>query len=42
LLVVSRNWSEFERGGHFAAMEAPDLLVQDLPDFFRPLRARLS
>jgi pimeloyl-ACP methyl ester carboxylesterase len=32
------HWSEFDRGGHFAAMEAPDLLVQDLRDFFRPLR----
>jgi pimeloyl-ACP methyl ester carboxylesterase len=34
------HWSEFDRGGHFAAMEAPDLLVQDLRDCFRPLRAR--
>jgi pimeloyl-ACP methyl ester carboxylesterase len=32
------HWSEFDRGGHFAAMEAPDLLVQDLREFFRPLR----
>jgi pimeloyl-ACP methyl ester carboxylesterase len=32
------HWSEFDRGGHFAAMEAPDLLVQDLRDCFRPLR----
>jgi epoxide hydrolase len=22
------HWSEFDRGGHFAAMEAPDLLVE--------------
>jgi hypothetical protein len=28
------HWSEFERGGHFAAMEAPDLLVGDLREFF--------
>ncbi|MCC3761792.1 epoxide hydrolase 1 [Glycomyces sp. TRM65418] len=34
------HWSEFDRGGHFAAMEAPDLLVQDLRDCFRPLRDR--
>jgi len=34
------HWSEFDRGGHFAAMEAPDLLVQDLRDFFRPMRTR--
>lgn len=32
------HWTEFDRGGHFAAMEAPDLLVQDLREFFRGLR----
>jgi epoxide hydrolase len=32
------HWSEFDRGGHFAAMEAPDLLVGDVREFFRPLR----
>lgn len=32
------HWSEFERGGHFAAMEAPDLLVGDIRAFFRGLR----
>jgi epoxide hydrolase len=32
------HWSEFDRGGHFAALEAPDLLVQDIRAFFRPLR----
>jgi pimeloyl-ACP methyl ester carboxylesterase len=32
------HWSEFERGGHFAALEAPDLLVDDVRAFFRPLR----
>ncbi len=31
-------WSEFDRGGHFAAMEVPDLLVGDVRAFFRPLR----
>jgi pimeloyl-ACP methyl ester carboxylesterase len=31
------RWSEFGRGGHFAALEAPDLLISDLRDFFRPL-----
>ena len=25
------HWSEFDRGGHFAAMEAPDLLVERRP-----------
>ncbi|MFD4431190.1 epoxide hydrolase family protein [Nocardia sp. NPDC058497] len=32
------RWTEFGRGGHFAAMEAPDLLVDDVREFFRPLR----
>jgi pimeloyl-ACP methyl ester carboxylesterase len=32
------HWSEFDRGGHFAAMEAPDLLIEDVRDFFRQLR----
>jgi pimeloyl-ACP methyl ester carboxylesterase len=32
------HWSEFERGGHFAAMEAPNLLVGDIRAFFRQLR----
>ena len=32
------HWSEFDRGGHFAALETPDLLVDDIRAFFRPLR----
>jgi pimeloyl-ACP methyl ester carboxylesterase len=32
------HWSEFDRGGHFAAMEAPDLLVADVREFFRQVR----
>lgn len=32
------HWTEFDRGGHFAAMETPDLLTTDLRDFFRTLR----
>jgi pimeloyl-ACP methyl ester carboxylesterase len=32
------HWSEFDRGGHFAAMEAPDLLVGDVREFFRGVR----
>ncbi len=32
------HWSEFAEGGHFAAMEAGDLLVQDVRTFFRGLR----
>ncbi|RBQ16675.1 epoxide hydrolase [Spongiactinospora rosea] len=29
-----RHWSEFERGGHFAAMEVPELLAEDVRTFF--------
>ena len=32
------HWSEFDRGGHFAAMEVPDLLVGDVRTFFRGVR----
>jgi pimeloyl-ACP methyl ester carboxylesterase len=32
------RWSDFDRGGHFAAMEAPELLVEDVRAFFRSLR----
>jgi pimeloyl-ACP methyl ester carboxylesterase len=30
-----KQWSEFDRGGHFAAMEVPDLFVDDVRAFFR-------
>jgi microsomal epoxide hydrolase len=33
-----QRWTELPRGGHFAALEAPDLLVEDLRAFFRELR----
>lgn len=33
-----RRWSVMPRGGHFAAMEQPDALAQELRAFFRPLR----
>jgi epoxide hydrolase len=29
------HWSEFPDGGHFAAMERPEVLVEDLRAFFR-------
>jgi len=32
------HWSEFSRGGHFAALEAPDLLTGDIREFFRQVR----
>ncbi|MGW4639722.1 epoxide hydrolase family protein [Sphaerisporangium sp. NPDC004334] len=31
------RWSQFERGGHFAALETPDLMIADLRAFFRSL-----
>jgi pimeloyl-ACP methyl ester carboxylesterase len=33
-----QRWTEMPRGGHFAAMEEPELLVDDIRQFFRPLR----
>ena len=33
-----RRWNVMPRGGHFAAMEQPDALAQELREFFRPLR----
>ena len=32
------RWTEYDRRGHFAAMEQPDLLVGDICEFFRQLR----
>lgn len=32
------HWTDFDRGGHFAAMETPDLLVDDIRAFFGKLR----
>jgi hypothetical protein len=32
------HWAEFGRGGHFAAMEVPDLLVGDVREFCRQFR----
>ena len=33
-----RRWSVMPRGGHFAAMEQPDALAEELRAFVRPLR----
>jgi pimeloyl-ACP methyl ester carboxylesterase len=33
-----QRWTKMPRGGHFAAMEEPALLAEDLRAFFRPLR----
>jgi pimeloyl-ACP methyl ester carboxylesterase len=32
------RWTEMPRGGHFAALEQPDLLVNDVREFFRAIR----
>ncbi|MGN9808191.1 epoxide hydrolase family protein [Micromonospora sp. BQ11] len=32
------RWVDVDRGGHFAALEEPELLTVDLRDFFRDLR----
>jgi epoxide hydrolase len=32
------HWSDFDTGGHFAALETPDLLVNDVRRFFAGLR----
>ena len=32
------RWTVMPKGGHFAAMEQPELLANDLREFFRPLR----
>jgi pimeloyl-ACP methyl ester carboxylesterase len=34
-----RRWTTMPKGGHFAAMEQPDALADEIRAFFRPLRA---
>jgi pimeloyl-ACP methyl ester carboxylesterase len=33
-----RYWNELDRGGHFAALEQPDLFVEEVRSFFRLVR----
>ncbi|MGF1598981.1 MAG: epoxide hydrolase family protein [Acidimicrobiales bacterium] len=33
-----RRWTVFDRGGHFAPVERPDVVADELRAFFRPLR----
>ena len=33
-----RRWTSMPRGGHFAALEEPELLAQEIREFFRPLK----
>jgi len=37
-----RRWTPMPAGGHFAALEQPELLAEDIRAFFRPLRAAQS
>ncbi|MCF6411312.1 epoxide hydrolase family protein [Pseudalkalibacillus salsuginis] len=32
------HWTEFDRGGHFAALETPNLLTEDIQSYFRRFR----
>ena len=32
------RWTDIDRGGHFAALEEPDLLLNDVRGFFAALR----
>ena len=33
-----QRWTEMPRGGHFAALEEPKRLAEDIREFFQPLR----
>jgi pimeloyl-ACP methyl ester carboxylesterase len=37
-----QRWTELPRGGHFTALEEPELLANDLQEFFRSLRDNLK
>jgi pimeloyl-ACP methyl ester carboxylesterase len=37
-----QRWTQMPSGGHFAAMEEPEWLVNDIRAFFRPLRSRAA
>jgi pimeloyl-ACP methyl ester carboxylesterase len=36
-----RRWTVMPRGGHFAALEQPDALADEVCEFFRPMRGSL-
>jgi pimeloyl-ACP methyl ester carboxylesterase len=33
-----KRWRQVGHGGHFGAMEKPDIMIEELREFFRPLR----
>jgi pimeloyl-ACP methyl ester carboxylesterase len=36
------RWTDMPRGGHFAALEEPQLLAEEIREFFRPLRPGMA
>ncbi len=36
------SWNVYDSGSHYAAQDAPDLLIDDIRKFFRPLRKQQS
>jgi pimeloyl-ACP methyl ester carboxylesterase len=36
--ATGRRWEEMPRGGHFAALEEPELLAPEVRAFFRQFR----
>ena len=38
MFVDIRRWTVMEKGGHFAAMDQPEALANDIQAFFRFLR----
>jgi len=38
-MYAVRRWTEMPRGGHFAALEEPELLLADVRSFFREVRS---
>ena len=38
-MSLIQRWTEMPRGGHFAVMEEPELLLKDIRAFARSLRA---
>ena len=32
------SWNEYDRGSHYSPHDAPDLLIDDIREFFRDLR----
>ena len=37
-----QRWTEVPRGGHFAALEEPETLAEEIRAFFRPIRAAIN